>query len=220
MPASNMLPLIPLEATLAIDLGMTRVVEGETYALLHNGVLRVNNLSLGTQGTLYLHSHDRRNYAVERYTRAQRQAQPQFRPGYGAFACTAARHAPQLQVQVFDLPGVVARAAQRSGQQNMVGLGVDEDTALCVEADGTGQVLTLGFFLTPILYDRAGLPAQAAFWLGLNPMAAPVEAVRRTLTGQSPDWLALGGSLAVALALLWLANALFRRARSHLEDFL
>lgn len=75
MPASNMLPLVPLEATLAVDLGMTRITEGETYALLHNGVLRVNNLSLGTQGTLYLHSHDRRNYAVERYTPAQRQAQ-------------------------------------------------------------------------------------------------------------------------------------------------
>ncbi|KFN47230.1 ABC transporter permease [Arenimonas metalli] len=84
----------------------------------------------------------------------------------------------------------------------------------------TGQVLTLGFFLTPILYDRSLLPAAAAFWLGLNPMAAPVEAVRRALTGQAPDWLALGGSLAVALALLWLANELFRRARSHLEDFL
>ncbi|GLO15911.1 transcriptional regulator [Pseudomonas putida] len=75
MPASNMLPLIPLNASLAIDLGMTRVVEGETYALLHNGMLRVNNLSLGQHGTLYLHSHDRRNYAVERYTPAQRQAQ-------------------------------------------------------------------------------------------------------------------------------------------------
>jgi cyanophycinase len=36
----------------------------------------------------------------------------------------------------------VARAAQRSGQQDMVGLGVDEDTALCVEADGTGQVFS------------------------------------------------------------------------------
>ncbi|MFJ4457149.1 helix-turn-helix transcriptional regulator [Pseudomonas sp. NPDC089392] len=75
MTASNMVPLIPLEATLAIDLGMTRVVEGETYALLHNGMLRVNNLSLGQNGTLYLHSHDRRNYAVERYTPTQRQAQ-------------------------------------------------------------------------------------------------------------------------------------------------
>lgn len=75
MPASNMTPLIPQQATLAIDLGMTRVVEGETYALLHNGALRVNNLSLGQHGTLYLHSHDRRTYAVERYTAAQRQAQ-------------------------------------------------------------------------------------------------------------------------------------------------
>ncbi|MBC3488123.1 S24 family peptidase [Pseudomonas kermanshahensis] len=75
MPAANMAPLIPLEATLAVDLSMTEVMEGETYALLHNGTLRVNNLSLGPHGTLYLHSHDRRNYAVERYTRAQRQAQ-------------------------------------------------------------------------------------------------------------------------------------------------
>lgn len=75
MPASNMAPLIPLDATLAIDLGMTQVVEGETYALLHNGTLRVNNLSLGQHGTLYLHSHDRHNYAAERYTAAQRQAQ-------------------------------------------------------------------------------------------------------------------------------------------------
>ncbi|MCX2890276.1 MULTISPECIES: helix-turn-helix transcriptional regulator [Pseudomonas] len=75
MPASNMLPLIPLEAMLVIDRGMTQVIEGETYALLHNGMLRVNNLSLGQHGTLYLHSHDRRNYAVERYTPAQLQAQ-------------------------------------------------------------------------------------------------------------------------------------------------
>ncbi|MBT9238815.1 helix-turn-helix domain-containing protein [Pseudomonas sp. MG-2] len=75
MPASNMTPLIPLQAILAVDLGMTQVVEGETYALLHNGVLRVNNLSLGQHDTLYLHSHDRRNYAVERYTAAQRQTQ-------------------------------------------------------------------------------------------------------------------------------------------------
>jgi demethylspheroidene O-methyltransferase len=36
--------------------------------------------------------------------------------GDGAFACTAARHAPALQVQVFDLPGVVAQAAQRFAQ--------------------------------------------------------------------------------------------------------
>ena len=75
MPASNMAPLIPLQATLAVDLGMTRVVDGETYALLHNGTLRVNNLSLGQHGTLCLHNHDRRTYGVERYTAAQCHAQ-------------------------------------------------------------------------------------------------------------------------------------------------
>ena len=84
----------------------------------------------------------------------------------------------------------------------------------------TGHVLMLGFFITPVLYDRDLLPSAAARWLGLNPLAAPVEGVRRALSGQATDWLALGASLAVALALLWLASALFRRARSHLEDFL
>jgi len=41
--------------------------------------------------------------------------------GDGAFACAAARHAPALQVQVFDLPGVVARAAQRFEQAGLAG---------------------------------------------------------------------------------------------------
>jgi len=39
--------------------------------------------------------------------------------GDGAFACAAARQAPALQVQVFDLPGVVARAAQRFEQAGL-----------------------------------------------------------------------------------------------------
>ena len=36
----------------------------------------------------------------------------------------------------------VARAARQSGRDDMVGIGVDEDTALCVEADGRGRVLS------------------------------------------------------------------------------
>ncbi|KAG1388031.1 hypothetical protein G6F58_013566 [Rhizopus delemar] len=34
----------------------------------------------------------------------------------------------------------VARAAQDSGDPDIVGIGVDEDTALCVEPDGQAQV--------------------------------------------------------------------------------
>lgn len=75
MPAANMAPLMPIGAALAIDRSLTRVVDGQTYALLHEGRLRVHSLSLGQNDTLCLHSHDRRNYAVERYTSAQRHAQ-------------------------------------------------------------------------------------------------------------------------------------------------
>ncbi|CAM3696706.1 HTH-type transcriptional regulator PrtR [Pseudomonas reidholzensis] len=75
MPAANMAPLIPMNAIVAIDRGRTEVVDGQAYALLHNGQLKVHSLSLGHHDTLCLHSHDRHSYAVERYTRAQRQAQ-------------------------------------------------------------------------------------------------------------------------------------------------
>lgn len=75
MPDTNMAPLIPADATLVIDCNLTRVIDGHTYALLHGGRLRVHSLSLGQQGTLCLHSHDRRHFAVERYTQAQCQAQ-------------------------------------------------------------------------------------------------------------------------------------------------
>lgn len=37
----------------------------------------------------------------------------------------------------------VARAAQEKGQNDIVGIGVDEDTALCVEADGRARVYSL-----------------------------------------------------------------------------
>ncbi|KNX76272.1 XRE family transcriptional regulator [Pseudomonas sp. 250J] len=75
MPGNNMAPLLPQGALLAIDRGCTRVVEGECYALLHNGRLRVQHLTLGHNGTLCLHSHDRLNHPSERYTAYQRRVQ-------------------------------------------------------------------------------------------------------------------------------------------------
>src|SRR5690606_35650635 len=37
----------------------------------------------------------------------------------------------------------VARAAKEKGQNDIIGIGVDEDTALCVEADGRARVYSL-----------------------------------------------------------------------------
>jgi len=84
----------------------------------------------------------------------------------------------------------------------------------------TGQALVLGFFLTPVLYDRAQLPVAVAPWLGLNPMVAPVETIRAGLAGAPVPWAALGASALAAGLLLVAATWLMLRSRAHLEDFL
>lgn len=71
MPDYNMNPLLQYGAALAIDRGFTRVVEGEVYALLHNGRLRVNTLSERPNGALRLHSHDADEYPGETYSVSQ-----------------------------------------------------------------------------------------------------------------------------------------------------
>lgn len=71
MPASNMSPLLPRGSTLAIDCGQKHIVEGEIYALLHNGRLRIHSLSKRANGTLRLHSHDSDEHPTETYSPAQ-----------------------------------------------------------------------------------------------------------------------------------------------------
>ena len=84
----------------------------------------------------------------------------------------------------------------------------------------TSQLLVLGFFLTPVFYDRALLPPAVSPWLALNPMTVPVEAIRAGLSGAPVDWQSLAVCAVVAGLLLVLAQWLMRRGRAHLEDFL
>lgn len=84
-----------------------------------------------------------------------------------------------------------------------------------------GQLVGLGFFLAPVLYERSQLPAPTASALGWNPLVAPLEAIRHGLGGHGDlPWPALATSAAVAVALLGLSFVLQRRAGRHLEDFL
>ncbi|WP_110969063.1 LexA family transcriptional regulator [Pseudomonas huaxiensis] len=75
MPDYNMMPLIPFGAPLAIDCSLTRVVEGELYAVLHNGRLRIHGLSKRTNGALRLHSHDSEGFPCESYSVSQARSQ-------------------------------------------------------------------------------------------------------------------------------------------------
>jgi ABC-type polysaccharide/polyol phosphate export permease len=82
------------------------------------------------------------------------------------------------------------------------------------------QILSLLFFLTPIIYDIAQLPVSLQQWLILNPFAAPIIAIRHAFLGLPIDWLPLGISVFIALAVAYLGYALLKRARPHLEDYL
>ncbi len=83
-----------------------------------------------------------------------------------------------------------------------------------------GQLLTAGFFLTPIFYPREMLPVRLQPLLDLNPMTAFVEAFRWCLFGAGQPgfgWWALLWFPPVALAFGWFV---FQRLSKHFEDFL
>lgn len=82
------------------------------------------------------------------------------------------------------------------------------------------QILSLMFFLTPIIYDSAQLPEHLRKVLNLNPFAAPINAIRHAFLGLPIDWIHLGTAALFATAVAYLGYALLRRSRRHLEDYL
>lgn len=69
----------------------------------------------------------------------------------------------------------VARAAQTAGSNNIIGLGVDEDAALCVEADGRGRVYALGDGYAWLVQPRHS-PQRLATGQALDFKGVPVTA--------------------------------------------
>lgn len=75
MPDYNMAPLMPYGSTLAVDRTLRQVIEGEVYAVMHNGRLRVHTLSKRPNGALRLHSYDSDDYPTETYSPSQAKTQ-------------------------------------------------------------------------------------------------------------------------------------------------
>ncbi|UVJ43483.1 transcriptional regulator [Pseudomonas sp. LS1212] len=65
MPDDSLGEKLQRGASLAIDRRMTRIVEGEIYALLHNGLLRVKYLSPLPAGAVLLRSHNETEHPEE-----------------------------------------------------------------------------------------------------------------------------------------------------------
>ena len=82
------------------------------------------------------------------------------------------------------------------------------------------QLVSLGFFLTPVLYDRSHLPSTMNFVLSANPMTAPIEGLRAALMSEPVHWHAIAYSAAFATVALLVARWMYVRSQPHVEDFL
>ena len=82
-----------------------------------------------------------------------------------------------------------------------------------------GFVLTLWFFVTPICYPEASLPARAMMILRKNPMFVLVRGYRAILLeGRAPELLPLVKLWMVAVAVCLLGHAWFNRLRKTFAD--
>lgn len=83
------------------------------------------------------------------------------------------------------------------------------------------QLLMLWMFSSPIFYSRELLPPRFRPWMGLNPFTHYPESFRALLLDYGSNTLyGTIYSLAVALTVLFIGYAVFRRLQTHFEDFL
>ena len=88
-------------------------------------------------------------------------------------------------------------------------------------AQGVQVLLSLGVFLSPVLFPLTLFPERWRWLLWLNPMTAPVLGYQSALLAGdwpgAPVWLALAGWIALAATLLSVAVA---RSQDQLVDWL
>ena len=73
-------------------------------------------------------------------------------------------------------------------------------------------------FLSPVFYPQSAAPAPLRLLLTLNPLTAPIEALRAAWFGEAFDWTAAIWPLAAAVLGLGLMRALFVRLRPGFAD--
>lgn len=83
------------------------------------------------------------------------------------------------------------------------------------------QVLMLLMYAAPIFYDRTLVPPRFREWLGWNPFTFYAESIRSLLLDRGGfGVVGLTVAIGVALAVLAVGFAVFRRLDPHFEDFL
>ena len=81
-------------------------------------------------------------------------------------------------------------------------------------------LIQIGLFATPIIYPSSLVPEKWRWLLALNPMTGLIEAYRSAFFGKPFDWLALGISAVLTLAILFYAAYTFRRMEKTFADII
>jgi lipopolysaccharide transport system permease protein len=73
-------------------------------------------------------------------------------------------------------------------------------------------------FVSPVIYPPSLVPERYRWLLFCNPLTGIIDGYRSALFGQSFDWLAIGISAAITLALLIYSAYNFRRMEKTFAD--
>jgi lipopolysaccharide transport system permease protein len=84
----------------------------------------------------------------------------------------------------------------------------------------TGPVLMMLYFLTPVLYPSSVIPLPYRDWLNWNPLALMISRLREQLFLNASPQVTDLIIPAIALVMLWIGYAVFKRLSPHFEDFL
>ncbi|HEY3396304.1 MAG TPA: ABC transporter permease [Armatimonadota bacterium] len=82
-------------------------------------------------------------------------------------------------------------------------------------------ILQVGMFLCPVAYALSSVPPEYLRWYLLNPLTPLVDGFRRIVVYQQmPQWDYVAYAAGVALVVLWLGYAYFKRSEGRFADVL
>jgi ABC-type polysaccharide/polyol phosphate export permease len=80
-------------------------------------------------------------------------------------------------------------------------------------------VMTLWFYVTPIIYATEFFPAQYRYIFKINPMSVFINAYRQVLfNGTFPNWESLGIGVVVSIGLYLIAHNIFKKLEGMFAD--
>ncbi len=81
-------------------------------------------------------------------------------------------------------------------------------------------LLQLWMFASPVIYPVSLIPAEWRWIVYLNPMVGAIDGFRSALLGLPFNWMAIGSSCAITLAVLWAGLSYFRRVERLVADLI